>query len=237
LAAVRNYEIGCLAALGVLGLSLVQRYGLWTLLPILVGVQAIYLRMRGGPLVLLLALQFQLFDRLLLPSTPRNDFELADVLQCAAVLGFVISHYRLQGLTHSLLPADLRRKTPEPSQRPVGATEFGVLLVAVMSWALVAQFIWMALPNSHGELGLPVALWRIIALIWAIGLLAIGAGGLFGYLQREQMTRDEAAMFFQDVLWAEYRGEQRRPNRWLAWARLRYYRRSARYPERVKELP
>src|ERR671927_415461 len=83
--AVRNYEIVCLAALGVLGLSLLPRYGMWTVLPMLVGVQAIYLRMRAGPTVLLLALQFQLFDHMLQTESARDELDLADVLQCAAV--------------------------------------------------------------------------------------------------------------------------------------------------------
>jgi len=235
-AAVRNYEIVCLAALAVLGLALVSRYSYWTLLPMLVGVQAIYLRMRGGPLVLLLALQFQMFDHLVHSGPARYQFDLADVLQCAAVLAFVLGHYRLQGLTHSLLPTDPKRQSAEPSRRPVRAPEIGALLVVVALCALAAQLIWLTLPDSGGGLGLPVALWRVIVLVWALGLLVILAGGLFGYLLREHMSRAEAGMFFQDVLWAEYRGEQRRPSRWLAWARLRYYRRVVRHPDRAKEL-
>jgi hypothetical protein len=38
------------------------------------------------------------------------------------------------------------------------------------------------------------------------------------------MTAEEATLFLQDVLWKETRGEQRRLNRWSAWARLRHNR-------------
>jgi hypothetical protein len=237
-AAVRNYEIFCLAALLVLGLALVQRYGGWCLLPLLVGIQAIYLRMRSGPLLVLLALQLQIpYDHLTYGGTDDRSFDLLHVLQCAAVLGFVAGHYRLQGLTQSLLPADPRSKAPEPSRRPVGPREFAVLIVILLGWAVLAQLAWAALPDRGGELRLPAALWRFIVLVWVGGLGLVLAGGLFGYLRREFLTRQEAALFLQDIMWTEYRGEQRRPSRWLAWARLRYARRAARTTDRAKELP
>jgi hypothetical protein len=236
-AMVRQYELVCLASLLVLALALAPRHGLWTLLPVLVGLQAIYLRMRGGALLLLLALQFQLLDEWLLGWSPPRWWDVADVLQCAAVLGFVIAHNRLLGLTHSLLPADSRQQTPDPSRRSAVPRELPLVMAAAATWAILAQFAWFALPRTGGELHLPPAVWRMIVLIWVIGLAMILARGLMGYLRREHMTRDEAAMFFQDVLWTEFRGEQRRPNRWLAWARLRYHRRIDRGQDRLEELP
>ncbi len=234
---VRQYEIVCLVSLLVLGAVLVPQHGAWTVLPMLVGIQAIYLRMRGGALLLLLALQFQLLDQWLAGWSADRWFDLADVIQCAAVLGFVMGHYRLQGLTQSLLPGDPKAKKPDPSRRPAGPRELVMLLATLATWAVLAQFAWFGLPRSGGELHLPPAVWRVIVVIWAVGVAAILAGGLLGYLRREYMSRDEAAMFFQDVLWTEFRGEQRRDNRWLAWARLRYHRRVAGDPERSRELP
>jgi hypothetical protein len=228
---VRQYELVCLASLGVLALALAPHHGLWTLLPVLVGLQAIYLRLRGGSLLLLLALQFQLLDEWLVGWSPPRSWDLADIMQCAAVLGFVIAHNRLVGLTHSLLPGDPRSEKPDPSRRVAVPREFPLLVVTVAIWAILAQFAWSALPHRGGELHLPPAVWRVIVLMWVIGLALILARGLLGYLRREHMSRDEAAMFFQDVLWTELRGEQRRPNRWLAWARLRYERRRKRFPE------
>jgi hypothetical protein len=227
-AMVRQYELVCLASLLLLGLVLVPRHGAWTLLPMLVGVQAIYLRMRGGPVLFLLALQFELLDQWMAGWTPDHWLDLADVIQCAAVLGFVIGHYRLQGLMQSLLPGDPRQKAPEPSRRSVGPREIVALLLTLATWAMLVQFAWIALPRTGGELFRQPAGWRVLVLVWVIATAAILASGLLGYLRREHMNRDEAEMFFQDLLWHEYRGEQRRPNRWLAWARLRYERRRQR---------
>jgi hypothetical protein len=227
----------CLASLLVLGLALAPNHGFWTLLPVLVGVQAIYLRLRSGPVVLLLALQFQLIDQGRSGILTDRWFDLADVLQCAGVLGFVIGHYRLVGLTDSLLPVDPRQKKADPSRRAVGPREITTLVVTVVAWAVLAQVAWFTLPRAEGEFNIPPAVWRFIVLAWVIGVAIILAGGLLAYLRREYMSRDEAAMFFQDILWTETRGEQRRPGRWLAWARLRYYRRVVRDPDRAKELP
>jgi hypothetical protein len=80
-------------------------------------------------------------------------------------------------------------------------------------------------------LRLPPPAWRIIVLLWAVGVALLLASGLINYLSRETMTKDEAALILQDVLWREYRSEQRRANRWVAWARLRYQRRLARLPQ------
>jgi len=47
------------------------------------------------------------------------------------------------------------------------------------------------------------------------------ASSILNYLARRQMTRAEAELMLQDILWRETRREQRRIGRWLAWSRNR----------------
>lgn len=228
-AAVRNYELFALGALAILGLTLLQRgYGAWSLLPLATGGIGVFLRWALAPVILLLALWFQLFDHWIVGYGAYRNWDLSDLLQSAAVLGYVSAQFRLLGLTQSLIPPDPRvrqRVIDKPAQRVVPAPEITRLLIAVAGWTVAAVFFWTQLPDDWNDLGLPAALWRLILLLW---LLAVGlylAQGLFSYLGRERMTPEEATLFLQDQLWAELRGEQRRSARWLAWARLRYQRR------------
>jgi hypothetical protein len=233
-AAVRNYEIVCLVALAVLALALLQSgHGAWSAMPLTVGVLGVVARMGLAPVLLLVALLFQLFEHWMSQPAPHAPFRVADLLQCAAVLAYVSGHYRLQGLTGSMVPLDPRDKeaAKQRSRRPVPPQEFTILLSSLLVWAGLAQLVWLCLPDETWQyLRLPPTAWRIIVLLWAVGLALLLASGLINYLSRETMTKDEAALILQDVLWREYRGEQRSANRWVAWARLRYQRRLARLP-------
>jgi len=234
-AAVRNYELFALAALAVLALTLLQRgYGALCLLPLLPGVLGIWQRWGLAPIILLLGLLFQLFDRWIVGWTAQRGWDLADLLQAAAVLGYAAAQYRLLGLTQSLIPPDPRvrqRLIDKPAQRAVPAQEVARLLTAVAGWSVLAVVAWTSLPDDWNDLGLPAALWRLLLLLWLLGVGLYLAAGLFNYLGRERMTPAEAMLILQDQLWAEHRGEQRRGARWLAWSRLRYQRRMD------KELP
>ena len=61
----------------------------------------------------------------------------------------------------------------------------------------------------------------ILAIIVALVLGVVVASAFLGYWRSAAQTREQAALVLQDAVWAETRGEQRRLNRWLAWARLR----------------
>ena len=239
--AVQNYETFCLASLLVLVVVMLYRgYGMWALLPLCVGLLGIYGRLSMAAVLLLLSLVFQVIYDQWLRGAPHEDLlDTADLLQCAAVLGYISAHYRLQGLSRGVLPADprasmLRRPVGlplrGPSQRTVSAWELAMLLAVVAFWTGAAQLAWGWLPEDLNELGLPPVLWRIVVLIWTLGVGALIAVTIMGNLARERMTVEEARLFLQDVWWKESRTEQRRANRWLAWARLRHWRRRQALP-------
>src|SRR5262249_5374299 len=150
--------------------------------------------------------------------------EIEDLLQAAAVLAYVAGHYRLLSLTRNLFPAQPREK-PQPARRAVPLREVIVLAATVLACAALGQLIAECLPDSWYELGLAPRAWRMIVLGWTVGIGVLVAGGLLGHLARQQMSPLEANLVLQDVLWQQTRGEQRLGSRWLAWARLRFYRR------------
>jgi hypothetical protein len=241
--AIRNYEYCCLAALLVLALALLQRgYAISALFPVVVGVVGVYARLGLAPVVLLLTLSFQLIEQYATGWALPHQFDVADLIQCAAVLGYVGAHYRLLGMTRSLLPVDPREPPRSSSgtapvahalgspvrgsRRSVPPREIVLLIAAVAVWPLLAQAAWFCLDREwHEELQLRDSGWRLIILAWAVGVAMLLASGWLSYWSREHTGKDEAALYLQDTLWQEFRGEQRRGQRWLAWARLRYQRR------------
>jgi len=111
--AVRNYLAVCVVALVVMWLALLERgLGWYSLLPVLVGSLTLVARWQLAPVLLLLILAGMLH---VLSLGPLGGFLLrrswnviADVLLCGAVLAYVVSNYRLQGLLHHILPPDAR---------------------------------------------------------------------------------------------------------------------------------
>jgi hypothetical protein len=95
-------------------------------------------------------------------------------------------------------------------------------------WAGLAHLAAVLLPEGTNELNWPAPLWRTLVLFWTIGLVLLVGAGLIDYLGRRALSPDESAVFLQDQLWQETRGEQRRLGRWLAWARLRQRRKEQR---------
>src|SRR5581483_9909399 len=94
-------------------------------------------------------------------------------------------------------------------------------LLALPIWTGLAQVLWLVLPQTAGNPGLIVPVWRVILWLWIFGGIALLATSGFAYWHRSTMSVEEATLFLQDTLWRETRGEQRRINRWFAWARVR----------------
>jgi hypothetical protein len=231
-AALRNYEYFCLASLLVMLLVLIQRgSGLEALMPLLIGLGGIAGRWRVAPFLLLAALAVFLTGGFGWWRVLVEEDILADLILAAAVLGYVAGQCRLTGLAGRLLPAD-----PRLPKRPAGSIERAdlgleivLLVISLPAWAMVAQAAWEQLPSARNDhLAISPSGWRLIVLTWLLGLGGIVAAGMVAYLNRRYRTPAEAALFLQDVLWRETRGEQRRLYRWIAWRRLRSSRRKER---------
>lgn len=216
------YLLAGLAAVVMFGLLLVHSVGRLAMIPTLIGAAGLAFRWRTGPLLLLASVATgQLYLNWV--HIPLFQFEqasqLPDVGFCAAGLGYVVAHYRLLGLTAGVLPPDSRRPGDEPL--PVSSSGPSELVGALLTVALMtaaAIGLWTASRN----VAVP---WQTEPLHWRLGLLAwmlLGGWALtaavLSYFGWRRLSRAEAAVFLQDALWHETRREQRRINRWRAWA-------------------
>src|SRR5262249_45096676 len=129
--------------------------------------------------------------------------------------------------------------------RVVSPEELVFFLMVVFFWAGLAPFCypallasdyppqeydahwWGRIDDSTGRTlagGLEVlveGVWRLSGALWLIGGGALLVASLLGHLAHRRLSPAEATLFLQDAVWKETRREQRRLNRWLAWARLR----------------
>jgi hypothetical protein len=243
------YRVVCLAALGVIALEQAEQ-GVPLTLPLLllVGLLGILLpRTHTAPLLLLLLTAASHYYRRVLLGIPLGQWygaaglRVADVAQCAAFLAYFAAHYRLQALLMYILPPDPRRRVGPPqfrlvfliptwkqqlveqrrSTQGVGPAEVSLLVLTLPVWAVLAQYAWLGLSSRGPLLEIPVWATRLLLLLWILGVGLLVASALLSWWKRRTMTPAEAHLYLQDVLWQETRREQRRLNRWLAWARLR----------------
>ena len=91
----------------------------------------------------------------------------------------------------------------------------------------MANLFWSWLRRRETELEVADAAWQGMLVLWLVGGGVLAVAAMLRYLALRRLTAPEAALYLQDVLWRETRGEQRRLNRWLAWAWLRRRRRDA----------
>jgi hypothetical protein len=254
-AAARVYLLICMAALFVIlmeEMAQVRDHPLLLLLAVLPSAAAglaLATRSNLASLMLLFALAgrilvYQFMDLVpwhARPTSPASRFQPADLLLSAAVLAFVVAHYRLMGLLQTIFPRDPRRRPPGPpgdvqhdaerqprSARLVQPLEWVLLILALPLWVVLGQLAWLALPGQWAFVDTTDWLWHWTALItpaWLLAAALITAAGLFGYWGLRNRTRAEAEMFLQDTLWHETRREQRWVGRWLTWCRLRRPRR------------
>jgi len=247
--AVSYYTVLTLLALAAVLVALIERGVILyvALAPVLIGLVGVVTRMASGPVAVVLTLGVCLYG---FPDYGLvGPLRLADVMLCAAVLGYVAAQYRLQSLTGHVFPPDPRRREARPpwhrgffrwllrppvvrqrrAGRLVTEKEIGALVLSLPAWAVLAQLCWRALPSEPGyHLGLTSPAWQAMLLTWVVGLGLFVTASLVAYWGRRNMTADEAALFLQDTLWRETRREQRVVNRWLAWARLRQGRRKGK---------
>ena len=242
---VRDYMLLSLASLLVLGLVLfLEDFGLWALIPVLVGSLGI-LRARGmGPSVTLFLLLLVLAFRnwiLGIPWFHRIPSSLAaDALFGFTLLLYLVAHSRLLSLKSQAIPGDARRGfvpkdervegrwllPAKDTKRPPGIVEpmeFVWLLVSVPVFLAIAYFVWI---NVFVLVG-PERHWlfpsqrRALVLAWLGGIALVLGYAASNYLRRVRASREESLLYLQDQLWVETRGEQQRITRWVTKARFR----------------
>jgi hypothetical protein len=164
------------------------------------------------------------------PGVPsREVVPVSDFLLAVSAVAYAAAQYRVQGLTRRLFPAakkgdDAGRRSPDT----VRGREVLLMLAAPVVCGAGAALIWRWLRRQTTDLEISDPAWQGILVIWLLGggVLAVAAG--LRYLALRRMEPLEAQLYLQDVLWRETRREQRRLNRWLAWAWLRRRRREER---------
>jgi hypothetical protein len=156
-----------------------------------------------------------------------EGFGLPDVLLGAGMLAYVAGHYRLVSVTQRIFPTDprrrLRRDPPEErrSSSLVNGREILMVLARLPVWIGLAWLCWRWLERRATGLDIDDRWWRLIVLAWVFGVLFVVAAALVRYVAQHRGRPEEAALFLQDTLWRETSREQRRINRWFAWARQR----------------
>jgi hypothetical protein len=236
----RHYVALCGLCLAVIFLVQLQMgLVLTNALAVLVGAASLVYWVRLGPMLLVILVGgAQLSRQMAGGRGGEQTLEATDVMLCAAVLGFVAGHYRLQGIWHQLLPTDPRARAGTPrrvfpwikkqvpivrEKRPAGLItphELAWFVVTLPAWAVAAQLARALLPRHWNVLGLPEQFFEILTVLW---LLAVGLGVAVTFLNLWKHRRHDPAtaqLYLQDLLWRDTRGEQRRVNRWLAWWRL-----------------
>ena len=210
----------------------------------LIGALGIVLRLRLAPML------FVVFVAIAQLTLAHNDhfvyinrtMVLNDVLLCAAVLGYVSCHFRLQGFWHGILPTDsrlrtgaplrvfpwIRRKAPLVAEKRnahlITPRELAWLVATLPLWAVVAQLANKLIPWGWYLLGFPAPFVRILVVLWllVVGFAVVGA--VLSYWKHRDRDAAKAQLYLQDILWRDTRGEQRRLNRWLAWWKLKHQR-------------
>jgi hypothetical protein len=232
--AARLYTVFGLAALLAMGATLMKSgTGSFALVPLLFGVLGIVFGWRSAPLFVLVALAVTVLNPLphYLTMYEFRASPITNALLSAAVLAYLLAQHRLFSLRLAGVPEEpVRRagrkkvKPPPAPVRPPPAEVEGEAVLALVAVALAtaAAFgLWTTVRQVRAPLGIHPPPWRLALVVWVVGGVLLVAGGVIGYLGLRRQSPEEAALFLQDQLWRETRGEQRRINRWRAWAAQR----------------
>jgi hypothetical protein len=228
--AANAYLLLGLGGIVVLGAALLQTgVGRWAIVPTLVGAAGLAFRWRSAPLVLLAAVAFAVAGPWLASWRPRGGVpQAAELAVCAAVLAYVVAQYRLFGLTLGVFPPDVRRRLEKPPPRDgarVSAREVPAALLAVAAAAVGALFLWELAGEVLPPWNIARRQWRLGLLAWVLGTALIVVASVLGHLGWRRLSPLEASLYLRDVIWHETRREQRRIQRWRAWALRRRERR------------
>jgi hypothetical protein len=161
----------------------------------------------------------------------------SDLLLAISLLTYAAAHYRVLGLTVRIFPADARlsraaAKLAAKRQcrlpETVGRREVVTMLAALAACGGLAWLLWTWLRRQDTDFEITDPAWQGILALWLLGAGALAVGAVLRYVALRRMTPAEATLYLQDGLWRETPREQRRVNRWLAWANLLRRRREER---------
>jgi len=243
--AALNYLVMAAAGLLVYGMVMMGGNEAGVLISILLAIAGILGRWHAAPVLILLLTTYLLIDpgagNLLgmvsgIPWIfPRESggFNLEDVVLAAALLAYVIGHYRLTSILHQGMPDEVTvrkdRDPLNPPRRPVETVaqdELPRTLVIAGGCVVVAEVAWTALVLIE-RLGRPrdseftVGTARFILLAWMTGLALMIVFAALVYLRSARMTRQEAALVLRDEFFQENRRETDRLQRWRKWYKER----------------
>jgi hypothetical protein len=242
---IRDYRMLAVAALLLVTVILVQEeVGWWAAMPLVLGVLGILRPGAVGPvlvtflMVLVLGFRTWFIGPRSMPNEPSSP--LSDLFLAVSTLIYVAAHSRLLTIHHHAVPPDTRRELRPGSGRlkgrwllPGGATkrsaslltqsEFLLLLGTAPLFALVGYLLWIriAFEPVPEPLTVPLPVWRALLVVWSGIICLCGVYVLTSYLRWFYANALEGMVYLQDQLWNATRGEQRRVNSWLTWARLR----------------
>ncbi len=225
--AVRNYTLFSLASMFLLVVCLADRgLGWWCLMPAVVGGLSLLAHWSIGPPLVIVSLTGLLLSssryRPVYPYWGRDPVPTAmDLLLCAAVLGYVVGHYRLLSLVRHVFPADPRRPLRGPlantarrrSADLVSAGEMTRLVLTLPLWTGTSILAWGWLIEEAPALDMPVRVWRTLRMVWAILAVLALTAIVAGYLRQTTATPEESLLYLQDqVLAADARRARPSPS-------------------------
>lgn len=218
------YFLAGMGSMVVLGIILMQSAGRWALIPVLIGAAGLVFRWRAAPLILL---AFVVLGQLgpawmgMMHSPRRRPMLPLEFGLCATILVYVVCQFRLVALTIGALPRDRRRPTAKarlrPSSGPPSREVVAALTIACVA-VVLAFFIWTMTDVIPPRWNIIKPNWRLGLLAWLLTGVLVVTSAIVAHLGWRRLSREEAALYLQDTLWHETRREQRRINRWRAWA-------------------
>jgi len=226
--AAQVYQVIGLASMVVLGAALFK-YGCdrWSLVPVLVGTAGLAFRWRTAGPTCLAVVAFTLVARSWVGGGfffRQESTLIVDLALAFALVVYSLAQHRLLSLTVGALPPDPLRPKVKLSPRPadgIATTEVSLALLTAVGAALVARFLWELTDLSPVPWDVPQVYWQVGQLVWGLTALLLGFTAVLADRGRRAHSADEAALFLRDTLWAETRREQRRIQRWTAWAKWR----------------
>lgn len=159
----------------------------------------------------------------------RNPPLVAEVMLAAGLLGYFIAAYHLAALRFGPFPPEPRRRSlprPRPTA-PVlvlpapGRRQLVAAAAVPLAVALLGVLGWRWIDRREPPLDLMPTPGRLVLIVAVFGIPVLAVSVLLRSLALWQLSREQAALYLQDVAWQETRREQRRMQRWRVWARLR----------------